>query len=770
MTERTYLNFDLIIEKVGEKYRARVVDSPAGESRAEFETPFSALELENLILRMGRQRSGARRIESSEMETVKTFGSRLFRTVFTEDVYACFLRSMDAALKNDKGLRVRLRIDAPEFQEFPWEFLYNAQLNQFLALSKDTPLVRYMDLPYPVEALPLEPPLKILAMISSPAEYPPLDVEKEWAALNKALKPLIDSGLVSLERLERPTLLALQQRLRRGDVHIFHFIGHGKYFEQKQDGMLLLEDENGRGKPVSGLYLGTILHDHHSLRLVVLNACEGARTSMDDPYAGVAQTLVRQGIPAVIAMQFEIYEAAALTFAQEFYCAIADGYPVDTALSEARKAVFANTNDVEWGTPVLFTRISDGILFKRLSLDPDAAARLAREKEERELAEQAARQQAELAAAQKLEAEKKEREVAETAIRQKAEQAAIEKAAREKVEREAAEKAAREQAKREAAERVARGKAEKVALEKARREQAALVMPAPHARNVNRKVLFIVLAGLLVVGILAGGGGLYKLGQRGVGPFANLLIRTQTKTYIQVVSSTPSRTPKPSLSPTSTSTPSPIPASLVPTLPIPTGQLVYEETFSKGSANFIEGNNYKVIDDGTGNMVLRSTGNGRAYFVFGPSNFTKGTIDFRFKPDVDKSTAGIPGNQWGIAVYFPQDYQIDNQSGYLLNIFPQRDSAELDFMNNGNASLLMNGAFQFSANVWYHVRVGYDTTSVRVDINDTRIINSGSDLFVPPPSYLQGSIVIIQQDFCKTATTCPDPAWFEFDDIRVWVP
>ena len=63
-------------------------------------------------------------------------------------------------------------------------------------------------------------------------------------------------------------------------------------------------------------------------------------------------------------MQFEIFEDAAMTFAEEFYSAIVDNYPVDAALSEARKAIFASNNDVEWGTPVLLMRTPDGILFK----------------------------------------------------------------------------------------------------------------------------------------------------------------------------------------------------------------------------------------------------------------------------------------------------------------------------------------------------------------------------------------------------------------------
>jgi outer membrane protein assembly factor BamD (BamD/ComL family) len=364
MGEGSYFNFDLILERVGEKYRARVFDSPAGQASAEFKLPFSELELENFVLRMGRPRSGVRRVDSTEMEAVKGCGERLFRAVFTDDVYACFLRSRDAAREEEKGLRVRLRIDVPEFHDYPWELLYNAHLNQFLALSKDTPVVRYLELPYPVQPLTVQPPLKILVMISSPEGFPQLNVEEEWRRLSNALAPLIRRGLVKLERLKNPTLSALQQYLRRGEYHIFHFVGHGKFSEHKQDGMLLLEEESGKGRPVNGQYLGTVLHDHHSLRLVVLNACEGARTSQEDPYAGVAQTLVLQGIPAVIAMQFEILETAAITFAQEFYGAVADGFPVDAAVSEARKAIFARGNDVEWGTPVLYMRTPQGVIFE----------------------------------------------------------------------------------------------------------------------------------------------------------------------------------------------------------------------------------------------------------------------------------------------------------------------------------------------------------------------------------------------------------------------
>ncbi len=127
--------------------------------------------------------------------------------------------------------------------------------------------------------------------------------------------------------------------------------------------MLAFEDEHRMAHLVSGTDLATMIHDHRTLRLVLLNACEGARQSPADPLGGVAQSLVMQGIPAVVAMQFEITDAAATIFSTEFYSAIADGYPIDAALAEARVAVFSSHNDVEWGTPVLYLRASDGRIF-----------------------------------------------------------------------------------------------------------------------------------------------------------------------------------------------------------------------------------------------------------------------------------------------------------------------------------------------------------------------------------------------------------------------
>lgn len=366
MDNFTYLNFDLLIQRAGAGYRAQVIDSPAGQATVEFEIPFSEERLENYLLKIGRPRRGGTRSRNSpEVEAAKNFGDGLFKVIFKDEVRGCLRSSIDQARdQGAAGLRLRLRLgEVPELADLPWEFLYNKPLNKFLALSSQTPLVRFLELPERIDPLTVKPPLRVLVMISSPTDYQPLDVEQEWSNLRKALAKSERLGLVRLERIDRATPGALHRHLRRGPYHVFHFIGHGGFDKHSQDGVLIFENSEKRGLPMRGEVLAQALGDHRPMRLAVLNACEGARGAVSDPFAGVAQNLVQQGLPAVIAMQFEITDQAAILFAREFYQAIADNFPVDMALTWARKGIFGQGNCLEWGTPVLYLRSPHGQVF-----------------------------------------------------------------------------------------------------------------------------------------------------------------------------------------------------------------------------------------------------------------------------------------------------------------------------------------------------------------------------------------------------------------------
>ena len=199
----TYRDFDLLIEPGSEgSYRARVLSSPAGESGlVQFTLPFSAVELENLVLKVGRGRRRARGGQP-ESQPLKDFGSALYGAVFHDDLREMLQRSLSLTHAEGIGLRLRLRlIDAPELANLPWEFLYDPRHKRFLAQSRRTPLVRYLDLPEPPHTLSVEGPLRLLVMISNPSGYEPLDVEKEWKVLTSALAQRQAEGRVVIERL-----------------------------------------------------------------------------------------------------------------------------------------------------------------------------------------------------------------------------------------------------------------------------------------------------------------------------------------------------------------------------------------------------------------------------------------------------------------------------------------------------------------------------------------------------------------------------------------
>jgi CHAT domain len=492
----SYLDFDLLIRRADAGYRAQVLFSPAGEATADFTAPFSELELENFLLRIGRPRRGTRRIGSPEMEAVKALGKGLYEAVFSGDVRACWRSSLSEAEARKAGLRLRLRIaDAPELNDIPWEYLYNASLNQFLSLSLETPLIRYLELPRRIQPLAVDGRLEILVMISSPTDYPSLDVEGEWSRLNEALAGPVGRGQVRLERLPEARLAVLQRELSHGEYHILHFIGHAGFDRETQGGVLVLSDQAGKGRPVAADHLATILHDHRSLRLVVLNACEGSRSSRADPFSGVAQTLVQQGILAVIAMQFEITDAAAVTFAEAFYAEMAYGHPVDAALTEARKAIFAGDNDIEWGTPVLYLRAPDGQLF---SVNRDAEALRLKDEEQRraEAARQAEEEKQRAEAARQAE-EKRHAEASQLAAEEELRAEAVRLAAWEKQ---------RAEASRQVEEEKRRAEAARLAAEVKQRAEAARPaaegeLRAGAARTGKGWIAWLVVGAIIIWGL-----------------------------------------------------------------------------------------------------------------------------------------------------------------------------------------------------------------------------------------------------------------------------
>jgi tetratricopeptide (TPR) repeat protein len=373
----TYEDFSLKIEpKRGDHYPVIVLRSPAGEGRSSFHLPFDPYEIGDILFDLGQTVRGTgpaplRDVSPGATRTrPQQIGDQLFNALFSGPIRSLLDRSLGMIHGHQRGLRIKLHIDPEDpdlaqLASLPWEFMYRKETRDFLNLSRFTPILRYLDVQRPYTPLPLELPLRILVVISDPFEYAKLDLDRERALIEASWAR--QEG-VQVEFMERATILALQDRLADQAYHVLHYMGHGDFDERAGRGVLVMEDEVGQGAMVDGSTLGVLLRDLPTMRLVFLNACETARVTKEtglDPFAGVAAAMVMAGIPAVVAMQFPISDRAAITFSQRFYPLLARGDPVDAAVAEGRRAIrLAEARTMEWGTPVLFMRAPQGVIFR----------------------------------------------------------------------------------------------------------------------------------------------------------------------------------------------------------------------------------------------------------------------------------------------------------------------------------------------------------------------------------------------------------------------
>lgn len=364
-----YLDFEIeIAASAGADATVRVLHSPAGEAAGtlrwpyDWETTGRRIEaLQEALL--GTDSDSA--ASETPAATVKALGRDLWAALIAGDVLAAYAVSRDRAKQQGSGLRLKLRVLDPELATLPWEYLFDARRDAFPALAASTPIVRYISLQQAIEPLEVSLPLRLLAMVASPAGTPVLDTEEEMRRLETAVEKLRARRLIDLIWVEGQRPQDLHSALQASDCHIFHFIGHGGFDKARGEGVVAFANDAGETMRVTGSDLGILLGDHAPLRLAVLNACDSAKGDELDVLSSTAAALVRRGTPAVVAMQYKITDPAAIEFSRAFYTAVAAGKPVDAAVAGGRIGmVLGIPGTVEWGTPVLSTRAPDGVLFR----------------------------------------------------------------------------------------------------------------------------------------------------------------------------------------------------------------------------------------------------------------------------------------------------------------------------------------------------------------------------------------------------------------------
>ena len=190
----------------------------------------------------------------------------------------------------------------PWISEKPWEFAFDASRQSFLA-TEEIHFVRNVSRSPCRSGHQPDGPLMILVTAAQPVGFNLLSVDQEVRVIKRGFEPLIEAGLVSVDVVARVTPEELHDRLKLGEYHIVHFIGHGVFDEERGEGCLVFENERG-GEYMLGERQLREIFCKRGLSLVFLNACETARGGRADFNKGVAHSLVAHGLPALVANQY----------------------------------------------------------------------------------------------------------------------------------------------------------------------------------------------------------------------------------------------------------------------------------------------------------------------------------------------------------------------------------------------------------------------------------------------------------------------------------
>jgi hypothetical protein len=291
-----------------------------------------------------------------------------------QGVQSCLDRARTAARTAEQRLRLRLCIErwSVDLHGLRWETLRDPETKRSLLTDENILFSRHLgsfDM-RPVR-LRARTALRALVAIANPSDLsqyrpdgralPPIEVAEE---LQLAREGLEGNTIMELGGARRATLDALVNELKE-DYDVLYLVCHGALIDREP--RLGLEDESGKTRVVAGTDLVDGLARLIRLpRLVILASCQSAGTAnearSDDggALAALGPRLAEAGVPAVIAMQGNVFRRTVAKLMPVFFRELRKDGQIDRAMMEAR---FAVREQPDYWAPVLYTRLVNGRLW-----------------------------------------------------------------------------------------------------------------------------------------------------------------------------------------------------------------------------------------------------------------------------------------------------------------------------------------------------------------------------------------------------------------------
>jgi len=305
---------------------------------------------------------------------LRAFGGLLHRTLFSTELWHWIEQSLDR-LQRDDHLRLQLAFPGDglaHLAAIPWEYLYapgrGTREGFFLATDRRCTLTRYIPMELGRRDVALDRRLRVLVLVSQPADLGEVIAEPVLEDLAKAAADGLPIDLTTKHQPTRGTLDEIVPALR---PDVVQFIGHGRYDEKHEEGQVALIDEEADvadwvGEAVLAQLLGDI---GHMPRLVYLHSCSGAQTDYRASFAGIAPRLIRRGTQCVVAMQYPVTNRTAIAFSKSFYRGLTAGLQMDEAVQAGRRAldVMSRKDPRLHGIPVVYLYSLNALLVPDLA-------------------------------------------------------------------------------------------------------------------------------------------------------------------------------------------------------------------------------------------------------------------------------------------------------------------------------------------------------------------------------------------------------------------
>ncbi|MCP3142236.1 CHAT domain-containing protein [Pyxidicoccus xibeiensis] len=282
---------------------------------------------------------------------------------------ALFQANLGAVHQRQRGgeaplpVLLRFKLDTDRLlQAVPWEALCEPErTSEFLGSSTDVHVARDVTSNERSQFREVKSAVRVLAVA--------LPGGGAVTRLRAALEKPIQAGEVEFEALvgNQARLRSLIDRLALEPTpHVIHFVGHGRVGESGHPQLQVLDDD-GNETWIGAETLARLLRRfcRKTLRLVVLDACEGARPGA---LASSAEVIAREASAAVIAWLWPVRADITQYCAEAFYRSLTRESALEgdvaVSLNDARMTMLARGNNTaEAFSPVLYLRGDSSVLF-----------------------------------------------------------------------------------------------------------------------------------------------------------------------------------------------------------------------------------------------------------------------------------------------------------------------------------------------------------------------------------------------------------------------